>query len=270
MEEAKYSYELLPEEHNVVFEGCKQAIGRHIGFKYVESLQSFTPDPDDFEYFDADFENVWGVDRTPESTLIAHRLYIGMRIAAAAFTNKLLQNQPSELKYDRFDTEKKEVFSKKDDLESTCSAIFSDPNIQKRAFMASGIKDERAAQINLERIALRILFDSGCMLEDIDSKIEEQELTQAARTYIKDNYFSRENAHISDLTFNVFSSQTISNKDEGELSEDKLAEIDTENNIFQRIDEMYMDRLPEWILAAATPIQDGAFEHLFSPAWKKD
>lgn len=245
MTEAKYSYELLPEDHNAVFENSKQAIGQYLGSKCVESVQPFIPTLEQFEDFEEDFERLWGDDRSPDSRLIAHQIYIGKRVAAQAFLEKLIQNPPSELKQKQYEIEKSNLFRSKNDIEEKFIEIFSDEQIQERAFMTSGLFDHRAEIINLERIALRVLFDSGMMHQNEESKIYYDELIEASTEYIKNRYFGLPNGFKTDLL----------------TSFGKQPEI---------IDRHFFEDLPDWIIAAATPMRPNSIKSLFSPAWQRD
>ncbi len=245
MEEAKYSYELSSEDHDKVFEGCKQTIGQYLGFECVEFVQAFEPSIDQFEDFEEDLEKVWGDDRSPDSRIIAHQLYIGKRVAAQAFLENLILHPPSELKQEQYAIEKANILCSKNDVEEKFREIFSDNGIEERAFMTSSLFDYRAEQINLERIALRILFDSGFMQQNEDTKIHYDELIEAAGEYIKKEYFSLWHAHQSDF----------------------MMELGRQPEM---IDRHFFDSLPEWLIATATPMRPQAYSHLFSDAWKKD
>lgn len=245
MTEAKYSYELLPEEHNAVFENSKQAIGQLLGFEYVGSAQTFIPTLEQFEDFEEDFEKLWGDDRLPDSRIIAHQLYIGKRVAAQAFYEKLIQNPPAELKKKQYEIEKSNLLCSKNDIEEKFREIFSDEQIQERAFMTSDLFDDRAEMINLERIALRVLFDSGVMNQSEESKIYYDELIVASTEHIKNRYFDLSNGFKTDL-LTSFGMQP------------------------ETIDRQFFEGLPDWIIAAATPIRSEAYDHLFSDAWQKD
>ena len=267
MAEPKYPWQQTIAEHNEIFELSKQYVheicpeagldedSRTLKVQnfevsdrlnYItESTDSFLLHPDKFEDFDSEVETVWGDDRSPDSRLIAHKLFIGLGIASVAIQRMLLVYQPSDLKRDQYNQQLSEVFASSNDIEEKFCEIFSEDGFEDRAFMASGIFDERAQKINGLRMCFRMLFDSGLMLEDQESSVHYDELITAASEYIKKDYSSLPNAFKADLLM-------LCGKNP------------------EAIDKQFFDELPDWVIAAATPLRPNAYKHLFSRSWQID
>lgn len=211
---------------------------------YIDAYdKEYVLNREDYDSFELEMEDVLGFDYDKDIKKIAHVTFIGLGVGRTAIRHMFGNNVPVDHKKEQYAQMLGDFFSSHDDIEEMLVGVFDLPDFEERASMANVLTDKRAESINGLRMCMRVLFDTSYVLEE--TGMEYYDLIDGAKQYIKRSYFNAENQTVNDLMTECGSKPL-------------------------KIDEHFFDRLPDWIIAAATPMRPNQLKALFAKSWQID
>lgn len=202
---------------------------------------NYTFNAEDYQIFEDELEYVLAPNT--ETDDIARKLFVGIGVAGTALHEVFGKHPVSPLKEESHAKMVHEFFASHAAIDAAFMAVFDEEAVHERAQMTSGLTDDRAIAINGLRLCTTILYEVPGMHAVIG--IDKLELARHARAHIRNSY----------------------QRDAGYYSQVLVGGLNQSPKV---ADRMFFNSLPNWVIAAATPMRFRSFEHLLSKAWNHD